>query len=269
MKFNIPIGLEKLMFKKNSAPNMAFASAALIGLSACQMSIPVTGQTSSGQVATGSVIADLTDNNTLQFTIGASVNCTGLYNVINRSKFPVNCDNGLSGTAVVTPDGNDFDGVVDFKLSDGTSGRIVTKGAARSDNTAIVAKPEPQQPFLIRRIERNINSVGGASFSPWAVNTSVKTIKYINYKVTPYNAVGDVQSDSISGMSTKPLKDTGPYSNNQLILGGWTAWYNNTIRCFVIQSIKIEYMDGSILTYGNPAEVQKVMAPGLRNSCTA
>lgn len=137
------------MLNKIVTPKIVCISFAFLIVSACQMSIPLTGQTNTGQPASGSVVADLSDNNTLQINVGESTVCRGLYNVVNRSKFPVNCNNGVSGTAVVTPDSNDFDGVVEFKLSDGTSGKIASNGAVRSAKSGSGikdAKPIQQEP---------------------------------------------------------------------------------------------------------------------------
>lgn len=126
------IGWERLMFNKITTPKVVCTSLAFLIFGACQMSIPMTGQTNTGQAASGTVIADMSENNTLQINVGQSMVCRGLYNANNRSNVAVTCGNGVSGTAVVKPDADDLGGVVDFKLSDGTSGQVATNRAANS-----------------------------------------------------------------------------------------------------------------------------------------
>lgn len=219
--------------------------------------------------------------------------CTGKYmpnREINERAFPLSCDNKVTGSAKgVVIDMGKASEVFDlsFELSDGKKGNTKTatvwndthgakmseyfdakadmgRVSNASENNGAVAY---SQPFLVQNMYVEINSVGGATVGFYAVNNSPKTIKYIYYSITPYNAVGDAQSDSISGLSTKNFKDTGPYETNILIMGGWLGWYNSTIRCAVVRSIRIQYMDGTEKTYNGQAEVQSTFAPGLRNSC--
>lgn len=171
------------MFKKMTTPKMVCTGLAFLIVGACQMSIPMTGQTNTGQAASGTVIADMSENNTLQINVGKSMVCRGLYNANNRSNVAVTCGNGVSGTAVVKPDADDLGGVVDFKLSDGTSGQVSTSRAGESvgkpsvDDKNKETVQQAQQPFLIQSVDVSIDSVGGASFSPRAVNVAASTIK--------------------------------------------------------------------------------------------
>jgi len=112
------------------------------------------------------------------------------------------------------------------------------------------------------------NSVGGVDVYLDILNLSSKTIKYLKYRVVPFNAVGDSQRGSIRRYSTAKLNDTGPYAPMSRIPGRWgTVWYNNTIRCIVVTRVEITYMDGSKRTFGNAAAVQSIMRSDLRNSC--
>lgn len=54
------------------------------------------------------------------------------------------------------------------------------------------------------------NSVGGISPTIYWRNNSTKTIKYVTFTVTPYNAVWDPVRCSIRGYSTHQLQVTGP-----------------------------------------------------------
>lgn len=111
---------------------------------------------------------------------------------------------------------------------------------------------EEDLPNILRFVSMHnikIDSAGGAVVKIYFNNSSKKTIKYISFNVTPYNAVGDVQRDSISGESTRWLKKTGPIEpmeKGYVEGGGWKGvWYNNSVTSATIDGILIEYMDGS------------------------
>ena len=131
------------------------------------------------------------------------------------------------------------------------------------------------QPLLITYLgPRGANYVGGVDVDIYAVNTSNKTIKYLTFDVTPYNAVGDVQRGEIRRISTMHLESTGPYvgissnPNRNAIMMTWeNAWYNHTIRCVVVRNVKIEYVDGSRRNYSGPSSVLGIMGSGMNNSC--
>jgi hypothetical protein len=113
------------------------------------------------------------------------------------------------------------------------------------------------------------NSAGGVDLYINVVNLSSKSIKYLRYVVVPYNLVGDAQRGTIRRKSSSSIRDTGPYLSMASIPSGWSnVWYNHTIRCMTITSVKIEYMDGTSQNYGSASAVQSIMAPGLQNSCS-
>lgn len=62
----------------------------------------------------------------------------------------------------------------------------------------------------ITKTEMETNSVGGVTTNIYYCNNSDKTIKYITWYMTPYNAVGDAVACSISGQSQIAGKTTGP-----------------------------------------------------------
>lgn len=96
------------------------------------------------------------------------------------------------------------------------------------------------------------NSASGVDISIAFRNLSSKTIKYITFSVTPFNAVDDPVFSEIGNKSTVNLKFTGPVdpaiSKGTYSTGTWeTVWYNSTIKYCKINSATIEYMDGEIL----------------------
>lgn len=71
---------------------------------------------------------------------------------------------------------------------------------------AFAAKPAVE--VMVTRI--NTDSVGGVSPSIGYRNNSGKTIKYIDFTMVPYNAVGDPVSCTIRGYSSAVGEVTGP-----------------------------------------------------------
>ena len=72
------------------------------------------------------------------------------------------------------------------------------------------------------------DSAGGVGVQISIKNDSEKTIKYVSFKVIPYNAVNDVVSSSIGGVTDKWLKITGPINPGARCNGArWESlWYN-------------------------------------------
>ncbi len=97
------------------------------------------------------------------------------------------------------------------------------------------------------------NSAGGVDVSIEFKNLSDKTIKYITFKVVPYNAVDDVVECEIRGISERLLKATGPIAANDVRsdMVWQDVWYNTTIKRCTAVVYKIIYMDGSSLERPN------------------
>lgn len=92
------------------------------------------------------------------------------------------------------------------------------------------------------------NSAGGVDVYITFINKSDKTFKYVSFEVTPYNAVSDEVFCSIGRTNPRRLKDTGPYKPGRGSNGAyyWSCiWYNYTIRSIKLNSVCIEYMDGT------------------------
>lgn len=109
-------------------------------------------------------------------------------------------------------------------------------------------------PFLLTSNKTEINSAGGVSIKLSFMNLSEKTIKYIDFAVKPFNAVGD----EISAVAI--LKATGPISWGERYATEkkWgNVWYNTTFNCFEVISIKITYMDNSLLEI-NKEKIDKI-----------
>lgn len=92
------------------------------------------------------------------------------------------------------------------------------------------------------------NSASGVDIHTIWKNTSNKTIKYISFYWTPYNAVNDEVPCLIRGFKNWGGKVTGPIKPGQVYGYGrsWEClWYNNTIKRATLDKIEIEYMDGT------------------------
>lgn len=76
-------------------------------------------------------------------------------------------------------------------------------------------------------------------------NTSSKTYKYVHFSFIPYNAVGDTVADKPSSIKATGPEEPGPGPDMAYKLYKDNVWRDNTIDHIVIDSIRIEYMDGS------------------------
>ena len=93
------------------------------------------------------------------------------------------------------------------------------------------------------------NSASGVSVYFYYKNLSDKVIKYLTWQGYPINAVGDPVSCQIRNVASYRGMDTGPVKKGQSGGGYWDcAWYNSTAKKLILESIEIEYMDGSSLT---------------------
>ena len=71
-----------------------------------------------------------------------------------------------------------------------------------------------------------------------------KTINYINFYVSAYNAVGDKIACDIRGFNLPGLEYTGPLQPSGRFNGTWeTVCYNYSLKKFKIDSIEIEFSD--------------------------
>ena len=95
------------------------------------------------------------------------------------------------------------------------------------------------------------DSAGGVELYFNFVNNSDKTIKYLRFGVTFYNAVGDIVLPNYDKQTINYCKETGPYKKGEGLSG--TYWYWGKFYSFDIKSAKlvdlsIEYTDGTSVT---------------------
>lgn len=93
------------------------------------------------------------------------------------------------------------------------------------------------------------NSASGCDASFYYVNKSSKTIKYVVWEGSFKNAVGDYVTCEVRRDSSYRGKDTGPVKSGRSGGGSWECViYNWSAKTLVINSIDIDYMDGSSIT---------------------
>lgn len=94
------------------------------------------------------------------------------------------------------------------------------------------------------------NSVGGCSASIEYSNVSDKTFKYVYFSVYFQNNVGDAVKCTITGDTYKRLQDVGPIEPGKSGGGYWEELiYNYSARKIVLTTCRIEFMDGTEVTY--------------------
>lgn len=90
------------------------------------------------------------------------------------------------------------------------------------------------------------NSAGGCDYSFYYTNKSNKTIKYLTWNGSVYNAVDDRVSCDIRHTSSVGGRDTGPVEFDERGGGSWSnVIYNYSADRVKLFSIYIQYMDGS------------------------
>lgn len=147
-----------------------------------------------------------------------SVNVTGLTSLslypgqtvtISASVLPTNATNktltyASSNPAVATVSAS---GVVST-LAKGTT--TITIKASNGKYATVIVNVVSLPNLRIYSTAVGLDSVGGAKPRIAILNNSGKTIKYIYFTVTPYNAVGDAVSSQIGNKRTTTLSITGP-----------------------------------------------------------
>ena len=87
-------------------------------------------------------------------------------------------------------------------------------------------------------------------------NPTNKTIKYIWFTVTGLNPVGDAVFNAFKGSSKFALKGVGPIpSKTSSKFEFKNAWFTDLVESVIINSVKVQYMDGSIKTITNPKSI--------------
>ena len=90
------------------------------------------------------------------------------------------------------------------------------------------------------------NTANGVDVDVRFSNDSDKTIKYIYFYLTPYNAVDDAVASEIGDKSTTGVGLVGPMESGEqkYIISSKNVWYSSTIQYALLESVKIIYMDG-------------------------
>ena len=94
----------------------------------------------------------------------------------------------------------------------------------------------------------NPDSASGVSLYFNFVNRSDKTINYVNFGVTFYNAVGDIVTCPIKRDIVNKCKDTGPFAPGKGFSGTgsyWGKYYNSTIKRAELVSLSVDFDDGT------------------------
>ena len=106
------------------------------------------------------------------------------------------------------------------------------------------------------------NSAAGCDYVLSYTNTGKKTIKYLNWSGTAYNAVNDKVLCTIWNTSSFNGRDTGPVEPGQTSGGTWEAIiYNWSAKELRLNSIVITYMDGSSISLPGKAVMATIGAP--------
>ncbi|MEK6658107.1 MAG: hypothetical protein AABY36_00330, partial [Campylobacterota bacterium] len=123
-------------------------------------------------------------------------------------------------------------------------------------------------PILITaKGETRPNSAGGVDTYINFVNISNKNIKYVDVGFIPFNGVNEKVSSSIGNQSLKLLRFTGPLEQDKHSRAYWkNVWYNNSIKCSHIVSVKVIYMDDSNQII-DESEIKNLMYRPIENSC--
>lgn len=149
-------------------------------------------------------------------------------------------------------------------------------GCAVQSQFAKEAMRDPDRPIaVVQHGSTFANSVGGVSYAFGFVNTSGKTIKYLEADVEPYNRVGDKVADRVGGTSKATMQVTGPYppgASNISRMPGIGAprfgvvWYQGDVACAVLTGIRIEYMDDEKVSLTGDGLRKVIEKPGCAHA---
>ena len=143
------------------------------------------------------------------------------------------------------------------KRLDEIAAEAAAKKAAEEAEKLKSAQDKAREIIRVKKLSKsNPNSAGGVDLFIGYTNNSDKVIKYVVFTVTPYNAVGDRAHSDIGNISTFRAQDTGPKAKGEGLAGNsswcWSnAWYSWEIDSLKLESIDIEYMDGSTVHMGS------------------
>ena len=138
----------------------------------------------------------------------------------------------------------------------------------REKNEIEIAKISGKK-LVIKNIKvTEINSSNGVNFKiDWIYLDGSRIIKYIDFTVRPFNAVGDVQKCEIRDNSDFIGRVTGPIkASDNYIENHWeAAWYNSTICCIELIKVRVIYTNDTSYTYYR--ELPSILTKEMKNSC--
>jgi hypothetical protein len=138
---------------------------------------------------------------------------------------------------------------------------------------------ERRQPLAVTTLMPSAaNYAGGVSVLMDFTNTSGQSIKYAEFGLVPFNAVGDIVTSTITRESLAVVKYTGPYEPgtstddfsvtfNGGVVGFKNVWYNPDIQCVEVRLVRITFMSGATKVFEGQA-ARELVAPSIRKRCS-
>ena len=109
------------------------------------------------------------------------------------------------------------------------------------------------------------NSAGGCDYILYYKNNSTKTIKYLYWTGTVYNAVNDLAYCEVRNTATYTGKDTGPIAQGDSGGGVWSnIVYNYSADTLKLNNINIIYMNGSSASIA-AADIRRLLKAPSKN----
>ncbi len=97
----------------------------------------------------------------------------------------------------------------------------------------------------------------GTSLQISVYNPTQKIVKYIWVTITGYNPVDDKIVDRKRGTSNITVKAVGPLEPDKTGTYEFSyVWFTDLVSTALINSIKVQYMDGTIKTIANPKGIE-------------
>ena len=110
----------------------------------------------------------------------------------------------------------------------------------------ILAGQSARNPIIVDSYRIKMDSANGIEVFISFFNNSGKTLKYVDFEVTPYNRVDDIARSTIDGASTKTIQVVDYIEPSKKYEAHFPpVWYNSTISYIKINSIKVTFRDGS------------------------
>lgn len=126
---------------------------------------------------------------------------------------------------------------------------IGTDGYIYDISSKGLKKNKKASKLVVSKVESKINFLDGFEPTIYYFNNTNKEIKYVYFDVSVKNRVNDIVEDDISKKTSFTIKCTGPYGVKSYCVAECDAiMYCKSADTMVINSVKIEYMDGTSTT---------------------